>query len=99
MLAMPVDTHSTSLPTSDISSLIIPEPINVVASSQSCAVIYDSKALGTIAQSCLVAIVVCLSFAVHRNIYPPTTKRPRHANFFSDLRSGCSLSFSIRGSL
>ncbi|KZP21799.1 hypothetical protein FIBSPDRAFT_739966 [Athelia psychrophila] len=80
--ARAVNTTITSLPTFDISSTILADSVSDTASPQRCGDIDNCRTLGGIIQSCLVTILACVWFAVHRNIPAPQPIRSRHQNFF-----------------
>lgn len=80
--ARAIYTDIASLPTTDISSSIFANSGNCTASGQRCGDIDNCRTLDDIVQSCLVTILACVWFAVHRNIPAPEVKRPRNANFF-----------------
>lgn len=91
--ARAVDINITSFPTSNSSSLILSESTNVTPSLQSCTDIKTCRMLDQIIVSCLVTILACVWFAVHRNIpAPPTVKH--HEDFFA--RSVRTLRGSVR---
>ncbi|KZP21836.1 hypothetical protein FIBSPDRAFT_1043933 [Athelia psychrophila] len=79
--ALAVDTTITSLPTSGSSS-ILAESVNATASSQRCGDIDNCRTLDGIVQSCIVTIVACAWFAVHRNIPAPEPKPSPHRILF-----------------
>lgn len=76
--ARAVDTNITSPPTSNISSSM---PSNVPASSQRCTDIYRCRTKNQIVVSCLVTILACVWFAVHRNVPAPRPKPSQHPRF------------------
>ncbi|KZP06206.1 hypothetical protein FIBSPDRAFT_805134, partial [Athelia psychrophila] len=80
--ARAVDTNTTSLATSNISSSILSDSSNVTASSESCTDIKTCRTLDQIIVSCLVTILACVWFAVHRNVPAPRRKPSYHSNFF-----------------
>lgn len=80
--ARAVDTDITSIPTVNVSSLIISDVTNVTDSSQRCIYIDSCRTLNDIIQSCLVTILACVWFAVHRNVPAPNPKPSQHPNIF-----------------
>lgn len=80
--ARAVNTTITSLPTSAISSSILANPVDGSASPQRCGDIDHCRTLNGIIQSCLVTILACVWFAVHRNVPAPQPIQSRHPNFF-----------------
>ncbi|KZP17671.1 hypothetical protein FIBSPDRAFT_746605 [Athelia psychrophila] len=75
--ARAVDAKITSLPTSNVSSIISQ---NITASSQSCTDIKTCRTLEQIVVSCLATILACVWLAVHPNVPAPNVKRPHHGN-------------------
>ncbi|KZP07721.1 hypothetical protein FIBSPDRAFT_841008, partial [Athelia psychrophila] len=79
--ARAVDTNITSLATSHISSSLSGSS-SVTASSESCTDINTCRTLHQIIVSCLVTILACVWFAVHRNVPAPRREPSYHSNFF-----------------
>ncbi|KZP06874.1 hypothetical protein FIBSPDRAFT_763657 [Athelia psychrophila] len=80
--ARPVDTNITSIPTANNSSFQISDLTNVTAAAQSCTDIKQCRTMDQIVVSCLVTILACVWFAVHRNVPAPKPKPYRHGNVF-----------------
>ncbi|KZP13319.1 hypothetical protein FIBSPDRAFT_1049459 [Athelia psychrophila] len=78
--ARPVNTTITSLPISDVSS-ILANSVNATASAQRCDNIDNCRTLYDIIQSCVVTILACTWFAIHRNIPVPQPMQ-RHPKIF-----------------
>lgn len=80
--ARAMDTTITARPTSRISSSMLSNSVNATDSPQRCINIDNCRTLNNIIQSCLVTILACVWFAVHRNIPAPKPMQSRHQNFF-----------------
>lgn len=72
--AHPVNRTPTSPPTFGISFLSAADSANATGYSQRCDNIDNCRNLDGIVQSCLVTILACVWFAVHRNIPAPRPK-------------------------
>ena len=64
-----------------MTSLITSAPTNPTLPA-SCKDIDHCRTLAGLVQSCIVTILACVWFAVHRNIPEPKVDRPRHGNLF-----------------
>ncbi|KZP21884.1 hypothetical protein FIBSPDRAFT_825321, partial [Athelia psychrophila] len=80
--ARAVDTDIIPLTTSNTSSSMLSDSSNVTASSESCTDIKTCRTLNQIVVSCLVTILACVWFAVHRNVPAPRREPSYHPNFF-----------------
>ncbi|KAF7984846.1 hypothetical protein HWV62_10799 [Athelia sp. TMB] len=67
-------------------------PANCTLSDGPCKDIDHCRTLAAIVQSCIVTILACVWFAVHRNIPAPRVDHP-HANFF--IRTGLFVWYKI----
>lgn len=72
--ARAVDTNVTSFLASNATSLMLLDTRNSTISSESCNDINTCRTLSDIVQSCVLTILACVWFAVHRNIPAPNVK-------------------------
>ncbi|KAF7984580.1 hypothetical protein HWV62_13805 [Athelia sp. TMB] len=57
----------------------------ISTSSVKCETLDGCRSLYSIVQSCIVTILACVWFAVHRNISAPRPVRPHYGNFFTRI--------------
>ncbi|KZP21845.1 hypothetical protein FIBSPDRAFT_825300, partial [Athelia psychrophila] len=93
--ARAVDTDITSLTTSNTSSSMLFDSSNVTASSESCTDIKTCRTLNQIVVSCLVTILACVWFAVHRNVPAPRRGPSYHPNFFIKSAQEAAMVFVV----
>ncbi|KAF7974347.1 hypothetical protein HWV62_12414 [Athelia sp. TMB] len=91
--ARAVSADAVSLPPATVTSLITSVATNATLSSGECDNIHYCRTLEGLVLSCLVTILACVWFAVHRNIPAPKVHRPRHGNFF--VRTGLFVWYKI----
>lgn len=77
-----IDTNITSLSASNVSSPNISASGNGTTDSQQCDNINNCRTMSDIVQSCIVTILACVWFAVHRNVPEPKIKKTYSKNFF-----------------
>ncbi|KAF7980020.1 hypothetical protein HWV62_40136 [Athelia sp. TMB] len=73
--------NAASLPTG-IPSFIMPDTTVSAISDAECERLDGCRSLYSIVQSCIVTILACVWFAVHRNVPAPKSERPHHDNLF-----------------
>ncbi|KAF7974348.1 hypothetical protein HWV62_12416 [Athelia sp. TMB] len=91
--ARAVSADAIPLPPATATSFIASVATNATLSSGECDNIHYCRTLEGLVLSCLVTILACAGFAVHRNIPAPKVDRPRHANFF--VRTGLFVWYKI----
>ncbi|KAF7974346.1 hypothetical protein HWV62_12412 [Athelia sp. TMB] len=84
--ARAVGADSTSHLGANITSLTTSLPVNATLPDGKCYDIRYCRTLQGLVQSCILTILACVWFAVHRNIPAPKVVRPRHPNFI--VRAG-----------
>lgn len=84
--ARAIDSTDMLLPMANITSSTRSEPINTTLSSDSCIDINSCRTLDDITQSCILTILACVWFAVHRNIPAPKANPPEGESFLHKLR-------------
>ncbi|KAF7984854.1 hypothetical protein HWV62_10815 [Athelia sp. TMB] len=92
LLPSAIDTRAISIdPTSlpNAISFIAPAATNATLPSGDCDNIHYCRTLVGLVQSCILTILACVWFAVHRNVPAPKVVRPRHPNFL--VRTGLSV--------
>lgn len=93
-IAVPaVSTHSESPPDAYITAIITSIPVHANLPDGECYDIRYCRTLEGLVLSCLVTILACVWFAVHRNIPAPRVHRPRHGNVF--VRTGLFVWYKI----
>lgn len=75
-----IDLNTTALASADISSDNSFPSGNTTSSSNSCLDINNCRTLSDIVQSCIVTILACVWFAVHRNIPEPKVEKKYSSN-------------------
>ena len=73
------------LPNTTTSLHISSDTIFDTLADPSCNDIHHCRTLAGLVQSCLVTILACVWYAVHRNIPAPKVDRPRHDNRFTRI--------------
>ncbi|KAF7984853.1 hypothetical protein HWV62_10813 [Athelia sp. TMB] len=79
--ARAVSADSALLPNATATSLVASVATNVSLPDDACKDIDHCRTLAGLVQSCILTILACVWFAVHRNIPAPKVHRPRHSNF------------------
>ncbi|KAF7984844.1 hypothetical protein HWV62_10795 [Athelia sp. TMB] len=79
--ARAIITDVSSISAAGTSSFITSSPTNTTIPSSSCKDIDHCRTLAAIVQSCIVTVLACVWFAVHRNIPAPSVDHP-HDNSF-----------------
>ncbi|KAF7979544.1 hypothetical protein HWV62_42142 [Athelia sp. TMB] len=93
--ARAIGADSPPLPSANTTSLVTSLPVNATLTlpDGECHDIRYCRTLEGLVLSCLVTILACVWFAVHRNIPAPRVHRPRHSNFF--VRAGLFVWYKI----
>ncbi|KAF7984855.1 hypothetical protein HWV62_10817 [Athelia sp. TMB] len=84
--ARAITADPTSHPGANVASTIISAATNATLPSGDCDNIHYCRTLVGLVQSCILTILACVWFAVHRNVPAPKVVRIRHAN--SLVRTG-----------
>ncbi|KAF7974336.1 hypothetical protein HWV62_12392 [Athelia sp. TMB] len=80
IVARAISTDASLIPDASTSSFIVSAPANTTLLDASCKDIDHCRTLAAIVQSCIVTILACVWFAVHRNIPAPRVDH-HHDNF------------------
>ncbi|KAF7984840.1 hypothetical protein HWV62_10787 [Athelia sp. TMB] len=81
IVARAISADSSSIPDTNTASLIGSTYVNSTIPGAECYDIRYCRTLESLVQSCIVTILACVWFAVHRNVPAPREDHP-HANFF-----------------
>ncbi|KAF7979535.1 hypothetical protein HWV62_42124 [Athelia sp. TMB] len=82
IVARAVGTDASSIPDANTTSFVASAPTNTTLPEVSCKDIDHCRTLVGIVQSCILTILACVWFAVHRNIPAPKADPPRYDNIF-----------------
>ncbi|KAF7979536.1 hypothetical protein HWV62_42126 [Athelia sp. TMB] len=91
--ARAISADAISLPNATVTSFVAFVAANVTLPDGACKDIDHCRTLFGLVQSCILTILACVWFAVHRNVPAPKVVRPRRANFF--VRAGLFVWYKI----
>ncbi|KAF7979531.1 hypothetical protein HWV62_42116 [Athelia sp. TMB] len=95
IVARAVGVDASSIPDTNITSFISSAPTITTLPDSRCKDIDYCRTLVGIVQSCIVTILACVWFAVHRNIPAPRVDPPHYSNLF--VKVFMSVWFKILG--
>ncbi|KAF7974345.1 hypothetical protein HWV62_12410 [Athelia sp. TMB] len=80
IVARAVSTDASLIPDTNTTGFVASAPTNATIGDAACKDIDHCRTLGSLIQSCIVTILACVWFAVHRNVPAPTVRPPFHSN-------------------